>query len=335
MKILRQLVSVPAFAASVALADGPLPFADPNYHGSCDPEVIWNADTEEWYLYYTARRATRESGSYVGTPIGVIASPDLAEWRFLGYCTFDGRKGQPDNPDTHWAPGIIRSGDVYHMFATYKDNAAPPWAGKGQIRHYVAPADDLIDGWKLVDSPGFAQPDPIDATLLEIGEGFRAYYRVGGSGGIQWASSTDLRSWANHGKCPGDVNSSAAERGFGYQEAPYVFRFQGTYWMLTDPHKGLAVYRSEDAVTWELEGRILEDPGSREADGTLARHPSVAVINGRAILFYHTEPNRPYPTPPAEKRTPHQKLSFLQCAELQVVEGRLQCDRNRAIKLSP
>ncbi|KAA5545597.1 sulfatase-like hydrolase/transferase [Roseiconus nitratireducens] len=82
-------------------------FADPHYNGSCDPEIVWNAHENEWFIYYTARRATRESASYVGTPLGVISSPDLLNWRFRGYCAFDGRKGTPDNADTHWAPGII------------------------------------------------------------------------------------------------------------------------------------------------------------------------------------------------------------------------------------
>ena len=30
-------------------------FTDPNYHGSCDPEVVWNASDNHWYIYYTAR----------------------------------------------------------------------------------------------------------------------------------------------------------------------------------------------------------------------------------------------------------------------------------------
>ena len=46
-------------------------FFDPHYHGSCDPEIVWNACTGEWWIFYTARRATREHGTYVGTPIGV------------------------------------------------------------------------------------------------------------------------------------------------------------------------------------------------------------------------------------------------------------------------
>ena len=306
-------------------------FADPNYHGSCDPEVVWNAGAREWWVFYTARRATRESASYVGTPIGVIASKDLRAWRFLGYAGFDGRRSQPDMPVTFWAPGIIRDGDRYHMFVTYKPTAAPPWGGDGEIRHYVAPASDLLHGWKLAAPPDFPQSDPIDATLIKVGDTFRAYYRVGQGAGIQLSTSPDLAHRRHLGKLTGDVNAPAAQRGFDYQEAPYVFRFAGAFWLLTDPHQGLAVYRSADGLDWKLQGRILEAPGTGAQDATPARHPSAAVIGGRAFLFYHTEPNRPYPTPPPEKRTVAQKISFLQLAELTVRDGWLVCDRDATV----
>lgn len=319
-------------AAQAASPPKPL-FADPHYHGSCDPEIVWNESAHEWFIYYTARRAQREKGTYVGTPIGVISSPDLIHWTFRGYCSFDGKKGAPDNDDTHWAPGVIVADGKLHMFATYKDNAKPPWGGKGVIRHYIAPLDDPIDGWKLEGIPNFNQPDPIDASLIKIGSQYRAYYRVGKGGGLQWATSTNLKSWETKGKCPGDIN--AKDRGFGYQEAPYVFQFGDHYWMLTDPHDGLAVFRSEDGITWEQMPRILLAPGTGPQDHTRARHPSVAVINDRAFIFYHVEPNRPYPTPPAEKRTVQQKLSFLQMAELTVENGELRCNREATIKLPP
>ena len=328
----KKAASTPAPPADHSRPSAPRPlFADPHYNGSCDPEVVWNEAAKEWFIYYTARRASRKTGTYVGTPLGVISSPDLIHWTFRGYCSFDGKKGLPDNADTHWAPGVIAADGQLHMFATYKDNATPPWGGKGVIRHYVAPLDDPVHGWKLAGIPGFQQPDPIDASLIRVGDTFRAYYRVGNGGGLQWASSPDLVTWTNHGKCPGDVN--AKNRGFGYQEAPYVFQFGGFFWMLTDPHDGLAVFRSDDGITWQQKPRLLREPGRGPEDHTRARHPSVAVVGDRAFIFYHVEPNRPYPSPPAEKRTPHQKKSFLQVAELRIENGELACDRNQPVTL--
>jgi hypothetical protein len=308
-------------------------FADPNYHGSCDPEVVWNPAAGEWWVFYTARRATRETASYVGTPLGVVASRDLSVWRFLGYASFDGEPGRPDMPVTFWAPGIIRAGDSWHMFVTYKPSVTPPWGGDGEIRHYVAPAADPLHGWKLAAPPQFPAPDPIDATLVRVADEYRAYYRVGKGGGIQWSTSRDLLVWKHRGACGGEVNAPAAQLGFAYQEAPYVFRFASRFWMLTDPHQGLAVYTSADGERWNLQGRILEKPGAGAQDATLARHPSVAVIGERAFLFYHVEPNRPYPTPPPETRTTTQKISFLQVAELRVRDGRLSCDRDAAVEV--
>ena len=325
--VLLALLPVIAIAAS---PPKPL-FADPNYNGSCDPEVVWNESAGEHFIYYTARRATRPKGTYVGTPIGVISSPDLIHWTFRGYCSFDGAPGGPDMPVTYWAPGIIAAGGKLYMFVTYKDNAEPPWGGQGVIRHYVAPLDNPVDGWKLEGVPKFQQPDPIDATIVRNGGEYRAYYRVGGNGGIQWAVSKDLSDWENKGKCPGDLN--AKNRGFGYQEAPYVFEFGGAWWMLTDPHDGLAVFRSDDGVTWKQTPRILLEPGKGSEDATRARHPSVIVKNGRAFILYHVEPNRPYPTPPAEKRSVRQKISFLQIAELKIENDALVCDRDATLDL--
>ena len=72
-------------------------FTDPNYHGSCDPKVVWNEHLKEWWVFYTARRATHATSTYVGTPIGVVASSDLVRWRFVGYFSLDGVAGETEN----------------------------------------------------------------------------------------------------------------------------------------------------------------------------------------------------------------------------------------------
>ena len=38
---------------TVALAASPPKplFADPNYHGSCDPEVVWNTHEKAWWIF--------------------------------------------------------------------------------------------------------------------------------------------------------------------------------------------------------------------------------------------------------------------------------------------
>ena len=44
-------------------------FVDPNYKGSCDPEIVWNEHEQQWYIYYTARRPMLEN-TWLQTPIG-------------------------------------------------------------------------------------------------------------------------------------------------------------------------------------------------------------------------------------------------------------------------
>lgn len=332
---------LPGCTISTQIRDNHAPaplYIDSNYHGSCDPEIVWNREKQTWYIYYTARRATREKASYVGTPIGVISSKNLVNWKFEGYADFaDGSgeliEGNKDMPVTFWAPGIIARKNSLHMYVTYKDNAMPPWGGIGTIRHYSTPLSKPVSGWKLSKEPNFSQPDPIDATIIyhEAKGRYHAYYRVA-KGGIQWSTSPDLTTWKNHGKVKGDVNTLGRKR-FGYQEAPYVFYFKSFWWMLTDSHKGLSVYQSQDSINWKFNGMILKASGTRTMDTTFGRHPSVAVNNGRAFIFYHVEPNRIYGkgSLPAEKRTIEQKKSALQIAELVVEKNKLKAHRNQSV----
>ena len=106
-------------------------FIDPNYHGSCDPEVVWNEADKHWYIYYTSRRATIDN-LFTATPLGVIKSKDLVHWDFVGYCKFDGIGGTKDMPSTFWAPAIIAEKGELHMFVTWKPDTTTtkgPWGG--------------------------------------------------------------------------------------------------------------------------------------------------------------------------------------------------------------
>lgn len=67
-----------------AVAPKPL-FVDLTFHGSCDPEIVYSEATDEWLIYYTARRALAEDGNApAATPIGVARSDDWATWDFAG-----------------------------------------------------------------------------------------------------------------------------------------------------------------------------------------------------------------------------------------------------------
>ena len=315
-------------------AEMPKPlFADPNHHGSCDPEVVWNPATQQWLAFYTARRALAQDGNTpAGTPIGVAASSDWREWEFLGYCSFDGEDNQPDAARTYWAPGVVADGDELRMFVTYKPQATGFWGGRGEgIRHYVADASDPLS-WRLVNL-AIEGEDAIDAGLLKVGDEWLMLYRdkPRARGRTTFlARSRDLISWRREGLALGEVNDPDVN-GHTYHEAQFPFKWRGQYWLLTDPSgPGLSAFSSEDGATWTFVNDFLVDRGAHATDSNAGRHPSVVVIDDRAFLFYHVEPDRPegpYQNVPIQRRR-----TYLQACELAVVDGKLVAMRNTATR---
>lgn len=302
-------------------------YADPVYCGSCDPEIVYNHINRQWMIFYTARRPVKGIAATVGNPIGVCVSDNLTDWSFLGYCKFDGVGGKPDSEQTRWAPGIIIEGDTAHMFVTFKEDATPPWGTGGSIVHYVAPVDDMLNGWKKADV-SIDEDACLDASIVKLANGkFRMYYvggvnnpETGGRKTIRYAESDDLYSWNSKGNVLGDVNDMDVHN-IRYQEAVYVFVYDGEYYMLTDPHRGLATYTSSDGITWKYHGQIMKTGSSvRTLDRTQARHPSVAIYKDTPYIFYHVEPFRP-DNAKGSKLEIHQRYSFLQMSELECSEN--------------
>lgn len=333
------LIYVLAPAPSAVAGEVPSPiFTDPHYHGSADPEIVWNSHEGEWWIFYTARRALREDGTAAACPIGVAKSKDLVSWDFAGYCKFDGSGGKPDANHTYWAPAVVSDGNTYHMFVTYKPLTTGFWGGRDVwIRHYKAPADDLIDGWVYVND-AIKTPEAIDAGLIKKDGEWLMYYRAKEDGaekmGTYYARSKNLVNWERMGLAAGDVNDRPVT-GYGYQEAQYPFCWQGRYWLLTDPTGAdIAIYSSDDALDWKFNNSLLSKAGERKMDNSQGRHPSVAVIGDRAFIFYHVEPFRDY-SKPYPKNKPEQKRTCLQMAELELKNGKVVCDRNKPLLIEP
>jgi len=159
------------------VADAPAPlFRDPVYDGAADPEVVWNHHAEEWWIFYTLRRASIASdGSWAyANPIGIAASKDGREWRHVGYCRFDGFGG-PDMPDTYWAPAVVRRGEDYHMFVSFLPGHPVPWSGERRIVHYTARGD--LAQWTKVQTLPLDSSRVIDATLLPYRDEWRLWYK--------------------------------------------------------------------------------------------------------------------------------------------------------------
>ncbi|MCG8698162.1 MAG: family 43 glycosylhydrolase [Bacteroidales bacterium] len=316
-------------------------FADPTYNGSCDPEIVWNEHEQEWWVFYTGRRPAVKNGIYAGCAIGVAASKDWINWEFKGYCKVDGVGGIADSPDTYWAPGIIKEGDTYHMFITFKKGSPGLWGGRPELMYHLkAPANDLLNGWKTV---GGLQtfPTGIDAGICKKDDTYYMYHRdickedsCKGKGiNTKYMTSKNLYKWEKQGWAKGDINNKAVN-GYSYQEGQYVFYWKNYFWLLTDPHgPDIAVYRSDDCENWKYVGGILNVSGEEETDGFEGRHASVAVVGDRAFIFYHVEPY-------TEIRKKHKKekiydakdfYAFIQVAELEFKDGNITCDREKKI----
>lgn len=318
-------------------------FIDPNYHGSCDPEIVWNQAEERYFIYYTSRRSQLQN-NFLATPIGAISSKDLVNWNFEGYCVFDGIGGTKDANSTFWAPAIIAHNDSLHMFVTWKPDTAVvknPWGGPGMIVHYKTHLNAPVKGWKKVGVMHNKTLNTIDATVYKKDNLFHVWFKGKKKGKrekneLYHKVSKDLIGWSDFGFSKSDVFNESVT-GSNFEEAPYIFNWKGKDWLITDPHNGLFVYHSNDGENWNFQGTILEKGSSRTMDGSMARHCSVVVKDDRAFIFYHVEPWRAYDKEhsgwPIYKQPLKNRQSVLQMAELEIKEGKLICNRDKKITI--
>ncbi|AQQ09700.1 Beta-xylosidase [Sedimentisphaera cyanobacteriorum] len=340
-------------AGTLSAVQIPAPlYVDTRNFGSADPEIVWNEYTQQWWIFYNSRRVLKEDVNG-GTPLGVAVSEDLVSWEFLGYCKLEGKGGTKNAPYTCWAPAIIKDGDEYHMFVTFKEGTDGFWgSGKSGIKHYIAPSEDLLNGWKSASVDWVLQDDgAIDAGLLKKGEKWIMYYRnmykpANGKkrSGIFRAESSDLLHWEKKGLAGGDINNrqkkfsmhkdsllpvssgspQAVHKRIGYQEAPYPFYWQDRYWLSTDPY----LWSSDNCRDWEYAGSFMHAASRKVFDDTKGRHASFIVSGGRCLAFYHTEPYRDYSIK-YSANPPEQRIMFLQCMELKYSEGILSYNRSK------
>lgn len=307
-----------AFAFPLSAEPAPAPiYRDPITDGAADPVLIWNPHESEWWMLYTQRRANSETPGVAycyGNPIAVASSPDGREWVYRGTLDLDFDPGH----NTFWAPDVVRDGDTWHMFVSYIRGVRSHWGGKPQIAHYMS--KDLWT-WNCEGFLELPSADVIDPTLARMPDGtWRMWFKDSSRGSVTMvARSSDLKSWK--------MNSQPAIGGDAH-EGPTVFELDGDYWMLTDEWRGMRVYRSKDAVTWDKQGLILDAPGRRPEDGPSGAHGDVVITgDGRAFLFYFTHPGRKShgdaPARPDGVIPYDLRRSSIQVAELLVRDGTL------------
>jgi hypothetical protein len=287
-------------------------FRDPIFDGAADPTLIWNRQEQCWWMIYTNRRATVEVTGFTwihGTDLGVASSSDGGNsWLYRG--TLDGLEFEKGR-NTFWAPEIIYHEGVYHMYCSYVRGIPDNWNYPRHIVHYTS--SNLWD-WEFRSILPLSSDKVIDACLYQLPSGtWRMWYKDEANHSHTYAAdSDDLFHW----RVTGPVITDRPHEG------PNVFRWQGCYWMVTDPWCGQAVYRSEDALEWAYQGLILDKQGTRPHDQTIGQHADVVVQGEEAYIFYFTHPVKGRPP------------TSIQAARLEFASGVLTCDRDQTFTLA-
>jgi len=277
--------------------------------------VVWNRARKTWWMLYTDRRAdvVGQGVEWVhGTHIGIAESGDGgAHWKYVSEA--DISYGTPDY--TFWAPEVIDTKGVYHMFLTVVPGTFKDWGHPRHILHLTS--TDLLH-WKPMAEVNLESDRTIDACVFQLPDGgWRLWYKNEAAGSrIFYSDSSDLEHWT----AKGTVTDS-------HGEGPVVFQWKGSYWMVEDTDPGLSVFRSMDLAAWKRQPqKILEKPGTQPTDRSQGKHPDVVVDGaGHAWLFYFTQqagPDKDDAVPFSERR------SVLHVSELHEAGGVLSVDRN-------
>lgn len=273
-------------ATNWVTAPAPLVF-DPITGNAGDPTYVFNHDDHSLWVFYSQRRqgspAILPFTWYHGTDIGLASSSDGGRhWFYRG--TAEGLNYQPGR-NTFWAPEVIWHAGLYHMFVTVLPGV-PVTADDGKeanrrdIVHYTS--TNLFQ-WKCVGPVLLSATHVIDPVVAPLPGGtWRMWYKNEEDQAHIWAAeSSDLDNWKVVG--PAITNRK--------QEGPFVFHWQGRYWMITDWWAGMGVYHSEDAQTWTLQPpKLLDRPGKRRLDNSIGGHCCVLTQGDRAFIIYQAGP---------------------------------------------
>ena len=295
-------------------------FRDPIFDGATDPTVIRNDETGEHWMFYTQRRPS-SAGPGVewvhGSRIGIAVSSDAgATWQYRG--VLDGLDPvDAPGPNTHWAPEVIRTDDGYRMYLSWIAGVPAEWAS--HARSIVQFESSDLQNWTRIGEISLSSDRVIDAAVARTGDGrFRLWYKDEADNSTTWAAvSDDSRDWTVEGRViDGDPHEGAN-----------VFELGGCFWMLTDEWRGLRVHRSDDGLTWQRRGLILDAAGSHSLDRQVGRHADVVVRGADAAVFYFTHPFWDG-SEIADATHIDARISAVSVALVWVEDGDLRCDRD-------
>jgi hypothetical protein len=251
------------------IAPRPL-YRDPPFNAPTDPVLCFNAESNKWFMYYTARRGSATDAPGVtwihGSNIGMAESSDGgATWTYRG--TADIGYGKQEHPKdyTYWAPEVIWVEGTYHMFLTFVPGIFNDWNHPREIVHLTSK-----DGvkWDTIGQVDLKSDRVIDACVIQLPGGFwRMWYKdERKEKSLSYADSSDLVHWEPRGNAVTDFNG----------EGPKVIHWQGRYWLIADCWaNGMRVWSSDDATSWKLQENPL-----------FGSHGDVVISGGRAWWFY-------------------------------------------------
>ena len=248
-------------------------YRDPPFDAPTDPVLCFNAETNKWFMYYTARRATATNAPGVswvhGSNIGMAESSDGgATWAYIGTANISYGKDQHPTDYTYWAPEVIWAQGQYHMFLSYVPGIFTNWDHPREIVHLTS-ADGVR--WKTVGPIDLKSDRVIDPCVMQVpGGAWRMWYKdERARRSLCYADSPDLLSWETKGSAVTNYNG----------EGPKVFHWQDKYWLVADCWRnGMRVWQSDDCFNWTMQATML-----------LGSHGDVVVSGGRAWWFYFTE----------------------------------------------
>ena len=132
MMLLCSLVQSLAQQQPFDVEHAPAPlFRCPIYDGPTDPTLEWNAVRQEWWMFYTQRRANvpnlQDVACVYGSKVGIAASKDNGRsWYYVGTANLpEPEQGQ----STFWAPDVLAWQGTYYMLVTFIAGIQPLWGG--------------------------------------------------------------------------------------------------------------------------------------------------------------------------------------------------------------
>lgn len=301
-------------------------FRCPIYDGAADPAIQWNSEKNEWWLFYTQRRANvpgLQGVAYCyGTAIGIAVSTNNGQsWYYRGVANLP---ELDDGHNTFWAPDVFKNKDTYYMVVTYIKGIHSDWGGERNLLFYKS--KDLMN-WEFLEKIENTK-GCIDGQVYQLEDGtWKMWYKneLAGSETCS-AISKDLKTWK--------ITNVSEIKTSGH-EGPVVFKWKGKYWNIidecTNEYVGLYCYESTDATHWKYNSTLLSTPGLRPDDFDQGRHCDVIVIDDRAFMVYFTHPERTYSKKGYEiiSDTYKYRRSSLQMVELEYKNGKIICDRNK------